>query len=683
MMLTNSIKPVSLLICSLLFFVCEKGLAANVNEDLMWLSYKKDSSISTDYKQFCKNIELANTAYDEVIKREFDLFFGNTFDVRPQYTSRNAKIIMKYAGGSYIVDDGFTIQCRDGKILIHSSSQSGFLYATHELIRLFRMNRIQEGFTSTENPAFRIRLLNHWDDLDGNIERGYAGGSLWKWDELPNKISSRYELYARINSSIGINAVVLNNVNADPRVLREDYLKKIAVLADIFRKYNIKVYLAANFASPLPPSATPDKMKKWGGIGNLTTADPLAPEVIKWWQDKVRQIYDIIPDFGGFLVKANSEGMPGPQDYGRSHAEGANMLARALKPYGGIVMWRAFVYQSPNADPDRMKRAYQEFMPLDGQFDDNVILQIKNGPVDFQPSEPPSTLFGAMSRTSTMAELQITQEYMGHSTYLVYLLPMWKKFLQFDTYCRGKGSTISKVLKGKVWPQNITAIAGVANTGDTDNWTGHHFAQANWYAYGRLAWNPDTSYEQITDEWILQTWNTTNYATDIIKKMMGSTWENYMKSSSPYGLGITTNVFIHYDAAFKERNGKEWLANEMGVGTNRTSSGSDFVSQYNEPNREIFDRLDLCPIEYLLCFHFVNWDYVMPSGKRFDEFFMDNLQSSIRQVETNLDLWKSIKTEIDPLKYQAVLEKLLKEQKDATTFYGEAYSFFSQYVKKK
>lgn len=650
--------------------------------DLMWLDYKSEKNLPESYKLYCRNIKLSGSIYDNVIKKEFDLFFQKTFNITPKYSSNSPKIIMKYGGGSLIKKDGFSINCSKGQILITANSQSGFLYATHYLIRKFRTKKIKDGVSCFENPSFDIRLLNHWDDLDGNIERGYAGKSLWKWDELPNKISPRYELYARINSSIGINAVVLNNVNADPRILREDYLKKIAALADIFRKYNIKVYLAANFASPLPPSSTPDKMKKWGGIGDLDTADPEDPEVVMWWKNKIRQIYDYIPDFGGFLIKANSEGMPGPQDYGRTHAVGANMLARVLKPYGGIIMWRAFVYQSPNSDPDRMKRAYQEFIPLDGKFEDNVVLQIKNGPVDFQPSEPPSTLFGAMRNTSTMAELQITQEYMGHSTYLVYLLPMWKKFFQFDTYSRGKGSTISQVLKGHIWPQKILAIAGVANTGDSDTWTGHCFAQANWYAFGMLAWNPDTPYDEITNEWIIQTWHVSDKVNSQIRRMMDNTWECFMKSSSPYGLGITTNVFIHYDAAFNERNGKEWLANDYGIGTNRTLLGSNFVSQYNEPNREIFNRIELCPLEYLLCFHFVDWDYVLPSGIRFYDFFIDNLNSGIKQVETNIDIWKSVKNEIDDVRYNKVMAKLLKERNDAKTFYNEAYNFFSKYRKK-
>lgn len=308
---------------------------------------------------------------------------------------------MIYGGGPSLGDEGYQIKYTGNNIVIQALGDAGFLYATFHLIRLFRMGNFQCGDVITEVPAFKLRQLNHWDDLNGNIERGYAGKSLWKWGELPDIISSRYEEYARINASIGINSVVLNNVNADPRVIRTDYLKKISILADIFRKYNIKVYLSVNFASPLKPSSTPDKMKEWGGIGNLELADPLDSTVVLWWKNKIAEIYDYIPDFGGFLVKANSEGMPGPNDYNRTHAEGANMLAKSIKPYGGIIIWRAFVYQTEGADPDRMKRAYYEFLPLDGMFDDNVIIQIKNGPLDFQPSEPPSPLFGALKKNSS------------------------------------------------------------------------------------------------------------------------------------------------------------------------------------------------------------------------------------------------------------------------------------------
>lgn len=665
-------------ILSAILFVCYFLPSALCAEsDRLWLTYCKQSpEYSRVINDYCKKITLPGSSFDQIIKKEFNTYCTAATGHKPAY-GKEGQIVMTYGGGPEIGSEGYVIRCTDHKIRITASADAGFLYATYHLIRLFRTEQLKNDTIIVETPAFDIRMLNHWDDLDGNIERGYAGRSLWKWQELPSTISERYEEYARINASIGINAVVLNNVNADPRILRTDYIRKVAVIAAIFRKYNIKTYLSANFAAPMKPSDTPDKMKCWGGIGTLSTADPLNPEVIDWWNRKTDEIYRYIPDFGGFLVKANSEGMPGPQDYGHSHATGANMLAKALKPHGGIVIWRAFVYQSKKSDPDRMKRAYQEFMPLDGQFDDNVILQIKNGPLDFQPSEPPSTLFGALQHTPVMAELQITQEYMGHSTYLVYLLPMWKKFLDFDTFCKGKPRyTISRILKGEVYPQKITAIAGVANSGDDPNWTGHYFAQANWYAYGRLAWNPEDDTRAITTDWIRMTWHSDHHTTEKIRSMMMPSWESFMKSSSPYGLGITTNMIIHYDADFAFRNGKEWTANKEGIGTDRTSRGSNYVSQYFEPNRSIFDSLDYCPEELLLAFHFVKWNRIMKNNETFHDYFMRSLKSKIITTEENIRIWNSLKNEIDPERHQAVSRKLDKELDDAKTFYNTAYSFF-------
>ena len=393
-------------------------------------------------------------------------------------------------------NDGYIIRAsKDGNHLtITSSGEQGILYGTYHLLRLQATGQLSEStlksLNISEKPDYRIRVLNHWDNLDGTIERGYAGHSLWKWDELPSVVSPRYEAYARANASIGINATVINNVNASPEILSDDYLQKVKVLADIFRPYGLKIYLSINFSSP-------------AALGGLSTSDPLDKEVIAWWKKKAKDIYSLIPDFGGFLVKANSEGQPGPCDYGRTHAEGANMLADVLKPYRGIVMWRAFVY-SPT-DSDRAKQAYLEFEPLDGKFRDNVIVQIKNGPIDFQPREPFSPLFGAMKKTPVMPEFQITQEYLGFSNHLAFLAPMWKECLDSDTYVQGAGSTIARVTDGSLFPHSLTAIAGVTNIGDDINWCGHPFAQANWYAFGRLAWKHSLSSEQIGEEWLRQT----------------------------------------------------------------------------------------------------------------------------------------------------------------------------------
>ena len=365
--------------------------------------------------------------------------------------------------------DGYTINVENGTTVLRSMSETGLLYAAYHLLRLQACGEDCSRLDIKEKPMNDIRILNHWDNPDGTIERGYAGRSLWKWDELPAKVSPRYAEYARANASIGINGTVLNNVNASPEALSSDNLKKVKTLADIFRPYGIKVYLSVNFATPIK-------------LGGLATADPLNSDVAEWWKQKVHEIYSMIPDFGGFLVKANSEGQPGPCDYHRTHAEGANMLASALKPYGGIVMWRAFVY-SPS-DADRAKQAYLEFKPLDGKFLENVIVQVKNGPIDFQPREPYSPLFGAMPHTQLMVEFQVTQEYLGHSNHLAYLAPMWKEFYSYYS------------------PSNMKAAAGVTNIGDDTNWCGNDLAQSNWYAFGRLAWNPALSSEEIAREWL-------------------------------------------------------------------------------------------------------------------------------------------------------------------------------------
>ncbi len=375
--------------------------------------------------------------------------------------------------------------------IVAANSDGGLLYGVYGLLRIIQTKQFSNNLNIKEKPSFDIRILNHWDNLDGTVERGYAGRSIWKWNELPGKISPRYKAYVRANASVGINATVLNNVNASPKILSTEILEKVKAIAGELRPFNIKVYLAINFSSPKE-------------IGGLQTADPLDKNVQKWWADKAKEIYKLIPDFGGFLVKANSEGLPGPMDYGRTHVDGANMIADALKPFGGKVMWRAFVYEPGD---DRAKLAYKEFINFDGQFRDNVIIQVKNGPIDFQPREPFSPLFGAMKKTPLMPELQITQEYLGHSNHLVFLASMWKEFFESDTYAEGKGTSISSITTGKVFPQKFTACAGVANIGEDTNWCGHHFAQANWYAFGRLAWNPGISGEKIADEWVRMTFD--------------------------------------------------------------------------------------------------------------------------------------------------------------------------------
>ena len=573
-------------------------------------------------------------------------------------------------------DEGFSINCTGKHVSVTANTDAGRLYAIYYLKRMADCGeRIGDKFLKTEVPAFKYRILNHWDNPNGTVERGFAGRSLWKWNELPGTIRPEYEEYARANASIGINGTVLNNVNADARMLTREYLEKVKVLADIFRPYGIKVYLSLNFAAPKH-------------LANLKTSDPLDKDVVSWWNDKVKEIYSIIPDFGGFLVKANSEGQSGPQDYGRTHADGANMIADALKPFGGIVMWRAFVY-APTS-PDRAKQAVEEFKPLDGQFRDNVIIQIKNGPVDFQPREPFSPLFGQMEHTNVMAEMQITQEYMGHSNHMVYLHPMWKECLDSDTYQKGKGSTVVAETCGKVHGNtSMGAIAGVTNIGDSVNWCGHQMAQANWYAFGRMAWDPDLSSEQIIDEWLKQTFTSDKKFLEPVSKMMLASHEASVSYEMPLGLHHCFGGAGHYGPGpWEGASRPDWSpqyyhkAAADGVGFDRTSkTGTDAVSQYHEPLKSLYDNVETCPENLILWFHHLPWDYKMKSGRTLWNELCYTYQDGINQARGFIDTWESVEKYVDPYRYGQVHEKLIRQAKDAIWWRDALMLYFQQFSK--
>lgn len=511
---------------------------------------------------------------------------------------------------------------------IIASSSIGILYGAYDLLRLQETGNLSH-LSKTEKPAVNLRILNHWDNLDGSIERGYAGKSIWKWDEIildkagefkniSKDLRNRLITYARSNASIGINGAVLNNVNASPQMMTSEYLHKVKVIADIFRPYGIRVYLSINFASPM-------------ALGYTKTADPLDMKVQLWWKKKAKEIYASIPDFGGFLVKANSEGQPGPGDYHRSHADGANMLADALKPFGGIVMWRSFVYGANHKGEDRVKQAVSEFKYQDGKFRDNVILQSKNGPLDFQPREPYAPIFDNIHQTPQIAELQITQEYLGQSKHLVYLAPMWKEFFRF------------------VSPDKLKGIAGVSNIGDNANWCGHPFSQANWYAFGRLAWNPSISSEEIAHEWLIQTYGCKDERfTKPVEMMMLTSREACVNYMMPLGLHHIFKFDHHYGPepdGFKAEYPLEWYpvyyhqADSNGIGFNRSSDGTDAVGQYPEPYRSLYDNLATCPEEYLLWFHHVPWNYRMKSGSTLWEELCMRYNMGVSMVETYRDYW--------------------------------------------
>lgn len=569
-------------------------------------------------------------------------------------------------------NEGFVIDYDTDSVVIYANTPIAALYGTYDLIRMQESGQLgKKAFSKTELPAFHNRILNHWDNPNGTIERGYAGKSLWKWNELPDKVSPVYEEYARANASIGINGTVLNNVNADPKMLTAEYLQKVKVLADIFRPYGLKVYLSLNFASPKH-------------LANLKTSDPLDKDVIKWWNDKVKEIYSIIPDFGGFLVKANSEGQSGPQDYGRTHADGANMIADAVAPYGGIVMWRAFVYDAQS--PDRAKQACEEFVPLDGQFRDNVIIQIKNGPVDFQPREPFSPLFGQLENTNVMAEFQITQEYLGFSNHLVYLHPMWKECLDSDTYQKGEGSTVAEITKGVTHSRPINAIAGVTNIGDSINWCGHHFAQSNWYAYGRMAWNPELSSEQIADEWIKQTFSSEKKFIEPVKEMMLMSRETNVKYEMPLGLHHIFSGQGHYGPGpWEGASRPDWSplyyhkAAKDGIGFDRTMNGSAAVEQYHEPLKSLYNNVETCPENLILWFHHLPWDYKMKSGRTLWDELCYTYQEGIDEAASFIKVWESVEKYVDSQRYENIHRKIVRQAKDAIWWRDACMLYFQTF----
>ena len=547
-------------------------------------------------------------------------------------------------------DEGYVI---DGST-IKAKTERGLMYGAYALLR---------GEQGASEPFFKIRVLNHWDNLDGSIERGYVGRSIF-WDldgNNPKAIDpALIKEYARANASIGINGTVLNNVNASPKMLSAPYIKKVKEIAAILRPYGIKVYLSVNFASPM-------------ALGKLKTADPLNSKVKAWWKAKAKEIYKEIPDFGGFLVKANSEGQPGPGDYKRTHAQGANMLAEAVKPYGGIIMWRSFVYGANHKGEDRVKQAVSEFKNDDGKFLDNVILQSKNGPLDFQPREPYAPIFDNMRKTPQMVELQITQEYLGHSRHLVYLAPMWREFF------------------GLVSPKRLVGVAGVANIGLDKNWCGHHFAQANWYAFGRLAWNPYLKSEEIADEWLKQTFRNDKgeMRNDKLLSMMLRSREACVDYMMPLGLHHIFAFDHHYGPepdGFIASYPLEWCpvyyhkADKEGVGFNRSHTGTDATSQYNEPYCSLYDDINTCPERYLLWFHHVPWTYRLKSGNTLWEEIQARYDRGVKEVEDFYAIWQEAKPNIDEQRWKEVDERMQHQLENAKEWRKVCIDYFRTFA---
>ncbi len=568
-----------------------------------------------------------------------------------------------------------TILLKGQEVLVITANEDvGILYGVFRFLRLMQSHQPLGNINILDAPKIDLRMLNHWDNLDRTVERGYAGFSLWNWQKLPEFIDQRYIDYARANASIGINGTVLTNVNANALVLTPMYLEKVEALANVFRPYGIKVYLTARFSAPIE-------------IGGLLTADPLNQDVQKWWKSKAKEIYDRIPDFGGFLVKANSEGQPGPQNYGRTHVDGANMMAAALEPFNGVVIWRAFVYSEHDVS-DRAKQAYSEFVPFDGKFKDNVLVQSKNGAIDFQPREPFHPLFGAMPKTPLMMEFQITQEYLGFSTHLVFLPKLFEEVLDTDTYRKGKGSTVAKVIDGTLHKKKITGMAGVANIGNDLNWTGHPFAQANWYGFGRLAWDPYLSSETIAEEWLRATFTNNTEFIAPIKEMMMTSREAVVNYMDPLGLHHIFDTGHHYGPGpwVSDLSRPEWnptyyhKADENGIGFDRTPSGSNATAQYANEVATTFNNLQTCPEDYLLWFHHLPWDYKLKNGKTLWDGMALKYQEGVDQVKGMIIIWEKVKPYISDEDFNEVrmlLEIQLKEAKwwrDACLLYFQTYS---------
>lgn len=689
-MLTPLLRAVGTRLCAVLALLACAGGAGAEDGYRLWMRYQPvATTVAAVYRrQLAEVVAPDGTPMQRATRDELARGLSGLLETAPPMrtaiTTDHALVLgtpqssaLVAAFGNEIAtlgDEGFLIrQVRTGGrdvLLVAARRDVGVLYGMFHLLRLLQRGMPLQGLDVRESPRVALRVLDHWDNLDRYVERGYAGSSLWDWQTLPQWRDSRYTDYARANASLGINGTVLNNVNASAMSLSPAYLAKAAALADLFRPYGIRVYLSARFSAPIE-------------LGGLATADPLDPAVRRWWRDKVDEIHARIPDFGGFLVKANSEGQPGPQDYGRSHADGANLLADALAPYNGVVMWRAFVY-SHEVPEDRAKQAYSEFVGLDGAFRPNVIVQVKNGPIDFQPREPFHPLFGAMPRTPLMMELQITKEYLGFATHLVYLGTLYEEVLQADTHARGEGSTVARVVDGSLEGHALTGIAGVANIGVDRTWSGSHFDQANWYAFGRLAWNPQQSARAIAEDWAALTFSPDPQVTGPIVRMMMDSREAAVDYMTPLGLNHLMARGHHYGPGPWVDGGPraDWTsvyyhrADSQGIGFDRSASGSNAVGQYAPQVAEIYGDSARVPESLLLWFHHVPWDRRMRSGRTLWDELVGRYSRGLRQVRSMQDTWAALRDRIDPQRHRHVAAFLQIQHDEAQWWRDASVAYF-------
>ncbi|MDT3401992.1 alpha-glucuronidase family glycosyl hydrolase [Mucilaginibacter terrae] len=680
------------IIATIGFIVCLSGAYAQSDYDL-WLNYRpvQNTEVAIQYRTVLSKVFFASgspqlkAAHQElwmgskgllnIVPAQVALAQGNLVIGKLNQIGELRKLVQP----GDLSDDGFVIntivQGTRKVVVVSAETDLGVLYGVFAFLKQMQTGKNIDQLNITERPKTMVRVLNHWDNPNRTVERGYAGFSIWNWHKLPGYIDQKYIDYARANASVGINGTVLNNVNANIIMLTPAYIEKAKALADAFRPYGIKVYLSVKFSSPVE-------------LGGLKTADPLDDTVKKWWKDKAAEIYKSIPDFGGFLVKANSEGQPGPQTYGRNHADGANMLGEALAPHKGIVMWRAFVYDN-NVPDDRAKQAYNEFKPLDGKFNDNVIVQVKNGAIDFQPREPFHPLFGALSQTPLMLEVQLTQEYLGFSTHLVYEAPLFKECLDADTYAKGEGTTVANILEGKYLPKKLTAMAGVANIGTDVNWCGHPFAQSNWYSFGRIAWNPQADAAQIADDWLRMTFTNDERFIKPMKDQMMRSRENAVNYMTPLGLHHIMGANGHYGPGpWTDNIGRaDWTAvyyhkaDSLGVGFDRTATGSNAVAQYYPEVRDYFGKLENCPDEYLLWFHHLPWNYKMRSGKTLWNEMVARYYTGVDAVKDMQQVWKGMQPYVDPVRFNEVEQLMAVQYEEAVRWRNSCVLYFQTFSK--
>ena len=672
--------------------VCSESILSGEDGYRLWLKYDliSDKNIRKNYQKQIRHFNVGGVSEtSEAIRKELNHALPSLLGKFENKSSKHQLVVGTPSNSTLVADaglqqqlstlgkEGYIIKSGTGKyknaLFIAANTEVGTLYGTFHFLRLLQSHKNIEDIQLSSQPKIKVRTLNHWDNPDRHVERGYAGSSIWDWHKLPEYKYQRYYDYARANASIGINGTVLNNVNAHPIMLTPQYLEKVEALANIFRPYGIKVYLSIKFSSPQL-------------IGGLETSDPLDPKVQKWWREKAAEIYQRIPDFGGFLVKANSEGQPGPHDFGRDHAQGANMLADALAPHGGIVMWRAFVYANEKNE-ERSKQAYSEFKPLDGKFRDNVLIQSKNGPIDFQPREPFSPLFGGTPQTPMMMEFQITMEYLGFSTHFVYLGTMFEESLRTDTHAKGEGSTIAKVVDGTLFKNKISGIAGVSNIGTDRNWTGHIILQSNWYAFGRLAWDHELSAKEIAEEWVRMTLSNKAQVVETVTDMMMASRENTVNYMTPLGLHHIMGVGHHYGPGpwVKDLGRDDWTsvyyhrASNDGIGFNRSPSGVNAVEQYHPPVRDLYSKPQTTPEEYLLWFHHLPWDYKMNSGRILWDEMVHRYFEGAEAVKQMARDWDTLEGKIDPLQFRQVQMALDIHEKEAHIWRNACVLYFQTF----